>query len=180
VIKYTSVQKPVGRFAIKRRSHAAVDEPARSIKTHMTDNAMNKVEEYSNFVTSRLRPELDRAEQSRKETKDEISGYKDLEGRLRYFTENNVTEYESIVDLGYRSISCNAIGSATKIHVHVGMGFHVEMTMEEAIKFVKKRVNFLENDVLKRKERKVRETTEHIVVASSILDELKREMDWQT
>lgn len=146
----------------------------------MTDNAVvNKVEVYSNFVASRLRPELDLAEQSRKETKDEISGYKDLEGRLRYFKENEVTEYESTVDLGYRTISCSAIGSATKIHVHVGMGFHVEMTIEEAIRFVKKRMNFLENDVLKRKERKVRETTDHIIVASSILDELKGEMEWQ-
>jgi prefoldin subunit 5 len=137
----------------------------------------NKVEEYTTFVGSRLRPELERAEQSRKETRDEISGYKDLEGRLRHFKENKVTNYESTVDLGFQMISCNATGNATKLYVHVGMGFHVEMTIEEAITFVRKRVNFLENDVLKRKERKVRETTDHIVVASSILEELTREME---
>jgi prefoldin subunit 5 len=140
---------------------------------------VNKVEEYSEFVTSTLRPELDRAQQSRTETRKEIAGYKNLGKQLRNFKETNIMEYESNVDLGYQTVSCNAVGDLTGIYLHVGMGFHIEMTIEEAIEFVKKRLEFLESEVLKRKELKVRETTEHLIVASSILDDLTRERERQ-
>jgi prefoldin subunit 5 len=142
-----------------------------------SDEIGNKVEEYSKFIVYKLRPELDRAEQTRRDTANEIAGYKDLREQLERFGETKMMEYESMVDLGYHTISCRAVGDLTKIHVHVGMGFHVEMTIPEAFKFVNKRLLFLENDVLKQKDRKVREMTDHIMVASSILDELTRDME---
>ena len=81
-----------------------------------------------------------------------------------------------MVDLGHGTLFCNAVGELDTIYVHVGMGFHVEMTVTEAIAFVKKRLSFLETNVLKRKEAQVREITDHIVTASAILDELTQQM----
>lgn len=141
----------------------------------MTEDISEKMEEYSHFVTQKLRPELDRAELSRNESRAEMNEYRELLQRLTEIQSKSLQEMETMVDLGHQLIYCNAVANLETIFVHTGMGFHVELTIQEAIPFVKKRISFLEKDVLKRKEARVREITQHIVAASAILDELTRE-----
>jgi len=128
------------------------------------DEIVKKIQEYSEFVSHRLRPDLDLAEKSKKETLNEIAGYEELREKLLHFAETKMTEYESMVDLGYQRISCKAIGDVSKICIHVGMGFHVEMTIDESLKYVMKRLEFLQTIVLKRKEQKVNQTTQRITM----------------
>ena len=137
----------------------------------------NKVEEYSRFVSGKLRPELGRAEKSLKDTIVEIEEYNDLVQRLKGFQKEKKTEMDTTVNLGHETIYCKAVGKLDMIYIHVGMGFHVEMTIPEAIQFVQARLTFLKNDVLKRRQVKVLEINNHIVAASAILDELHQ--DWQ-
>lgn len=135
-----------------------------------------KVEEYSRFVSEKLRPELERAEKSRGETMAEMSEYNGLLEQLKGFQKEEKSEVEALVNLGHETIYCNAVGKLEMIHVHVGMGFHVEMTISEAIRFVQLRLTFLKNDVLAKKEVRVYDITEHIIAASAILDGLNQQL----
>lgn len=141
-----------------------------------SEDIVEKMEEYSQFVTQKLRPELERAEKSRDETRREMKEYDDLFQRLTGFKKEAIKEINTVVDLGHGTLFCNARGELDSIYVHVGMGFHVQMTIAEAIPFVKRRLTFLETNVLKRKEAQVREITDHIVTASTILDELTQQV----
>jgi len=142
-----------------------------------SEDITQKIEEYSLFVTQKLRPGLDRAEKSRHETRREIKEYNDLLEQLTGFKNESVKEINTLVDIGHGTLFCDALGDLDSIYVHVGMGFHVEMKIFEAILFVKERLSYLETSVLKRKEAQVREITDHIATASAILDELQMQQD---
>lgn len=135
-----------------------------------------KMEEYSRFVSEKLRPELESAERSRSEVRAEIIEYRNLSEKLKGFQKEKKNELETMVDLGYETLYCNAVANLSVIYVHVGMGFHVEMTLPEATNFIQQRLSFLENDVLKSKELRVQEITDHITGASAILDGLNQEL----
>jgi prefoldin subunit 5 len=62
------------------------------------------------------------------------------------------------------------------IFVHVGMGFHIELTIPEAIKFVEKRIEFLKLHKLDSKESKIKEIQEHISSAALLLNQLQEEI----
>jgi prefoldin subunit 5 len=84
---------------------------------------------------------------------------------------------ESMVDLGYGAVFCRAVvRDPTKIFVHVGMGFHVEMTMEGAREFVSQRTSFLKGSKLKEKEAKEKAVRDHLSTASIILNQLQTEL----
>jgi len=139
-----------------------------------------KIEEYSRFVSEKLHPELRSAETARNEVRAEIHEYKELGEKLKDFQKENKHDLETMVDLGHQTVYCNAVANLDKIYVHVGMGFHVEMSIAEAIRFIGKRVSFLEKDVLKGKDLRVREITNHIMGASAILDDLNQELQRST
>lgn len=140
------------------------------------EDITEKIEEYAKFVSKKLRPELSLAESSRDETRKEMKEYQELSDKLKAFQKEGTSELKTMVDLGHGAIHCNAIGNLDKIYLHVGMGFHVEMTIPEAIGFIDKRLDFLQKSVLKGKEAKVKEITDHIMEAATILDELNREL----
>lgn len=136
----------------------------------------SKIEEYSEFVSKKLRPELERAEKSRDAIRAEMKEYSDLVKQLENFRKEKKNYLQTMADLGEETIFCSAIGKLDMIYVNVGMGFHIEMTVPEAIHFVQLRLTFLKNDVLKGKELRVQDITEHVMAASLILDELNQEL----
>jgi prefoldin subunit 5 len=135
-----------------------------------------KMSEYSTFLDKVLRPELQSAESASRKVKTEIEEYNELGLRLKKLAKDKPSQLESMVDLGHKTIFCNAVAKVDSIFVHVGMGFHAELTIPEAIAFVDKRISFLENDSLSGKERKVTKVEDHIVSAGGILSELEREL----
>jgi prefoldin alpha subunit len=136
-----------------------------------------KMSEYSTFIDKVLRPELDEAKAASHKVKTEIQEYKELRERLDALKKETPNELESIVDLGYKSVFCRAVAKdPRKVFVHVGMGFHVEFNISEAIAFTRKRMSFLEDDFLSDKEKKVNEVKDHIASAGVILDKLEREL----
>ena len=136
-----------------------------------------KMSEYSTFIDKVLRPELETSKSASQKVKDEIDEYNELRNRLRNLKKEDTPEVQSIVDLGYKTVFCRAVAQdAQKVFVHVGMGFHVEFTLPEAIEFTTKRIHYLQDDVLADKDKKVREVQEHIASAGIILEQLEREL----
>ena len=142
-----------------------------------------KIKEYSTFVENILGPQYDAAETARKESAKTVSEYKELLEKLEIMMRSQqesdkgqTAVVEQQVDLGYRTIYCNAVATdPSTVCVHVGMGFHVELRIAEALAFVKKRILFLEKNHVARKERKANEIREHLRSSQMILDQLQQE-----
>lgn len=128
-----------------------------------------KIDEYRSFLDQTLRPEMALAQSAKQVVDEEIQAYEDLQHRLPTLP-STLT-----VDLGWNKAYCEAlIDSDSKIFVDVGMGFHVELTAEEAADFCAQRLQFLQRKLADRKE-KLRKVEEHVSTAEDILDHLANE-----
>ena len=135
---------------------------------------------YVHFVGNVLKPKLLNAESEASIVRAEIINFEELATHMKDRITSGKTgeSTESMVDLGHKTIFCNAmVNNPNKIFVKVGIGFHVELTPEEASIFAKKRISFLKANKLKEKESEVKEIKGHIQSASIILDQLHAEIE---
>mmetsp|Transcript_19551 Transcript_19551/g.53834 ORF Transcript_19551/g.53834 Transcript_19551/m.53834 type:complete len:141 (+) Transcript_19551:4360-4782(+) len=134
------------------------------------EDVADRIAEYQTFVDQVLRPELQTVQRSAGETVQELKDYNDLVNRLHRL------EPLAQVDLGHQKVFCQAeFDPDNIILVHVGMGFHVELTIPEAVSFCSKRIQFLEH-VLETKRAKVKRVEEHLESSSLILQELSKQI----
>jgi prefoldin subunit 5 len=140
-----------------------------------------KLKEYSTFIDRKLHPELKKRVDAREQVEEEIADYRDLSTKLKALDQQDGdSPLEAMVDLGHDTVYCRGVASAESkqqlmMHVHVGMGFHVELTIPEALAFSEKRIRFLEQILKKRVEASTM-VARHIESSLLILEELAREM----
>lgn len=144
----------------------------------MTDQGgavlQEQAEQFRTFLKNTLRPELKRLRHKEAEVEQEINDYQDLIDRLALIQEKSL-QLES-VDLGHRMVFCHAnIPDTSRIFVHVGMGFHVELTLTEAVEYSKKRIHFLRSIVFRNIQTKITKVVEHIRSTEELLDVMARE-----
>ena len=159
----------------------------------------SKIENYSSFINSTLRPQLEAAVKAREEVERDIKEYEALQAKLANMTytakptrekiisdntcssdddagEGKKDQTETVVDLGHEVIYCKAvIDDPSKIYVHTGMGFHVEMTMDEAAAFIGKRIRLLRQS-LELKTQKATTIAVHIEETILVLQQLGNEV----
>jgi prefoldin subunit 5 len=77
------------------------------------------------------------------------------------------------VDLGHNKVFCRASADdISTVFVNVGMGFHAELLIPEALVFVEKRIRFLQDQVLSRRVSRTKQVEQHILSSEAILDQL--------
>ncbi|GAX21011.1 hypothetical protein FisN_1Lh319 [Fistulifera solaris] len=131
-----------------------------------------KRNEYARFLRTVLQPNLDTALQKEREVQQEIRDYEELIGNLRAGIPSQLT-----ADLGYKKIHCNAtVQSNQHVFVNVGMGFHVEFEVGEAIEFCEHRVCFLRNQVLPKRTKDSDSIRQHIRESEMILEAIVSEL----
>ena len=147
-----------------------------------------QLNEYAGVVDRILKPELVEAEEAAQAVRQEMDDYRDLGDRLQPSGDNkNVLPKEMMVDLGYQTLFCNAKIKRTakasdsspppeQLFVHVGMGFHVELTVSEARDYIEKRLEYLQRAKLSKQEAKIAEIKDHIRSATMLLHQLQQEM----
>jgi hypothetical protein len=165
--------------------------PASSSTSTADDNEIQQqLYEYGRFIQDVLQPQLVVTKSLADDVRSEIANYEDLGQRLDRLIQqqqHQQQEHEqpppsppltsTMVDLGYEAIFCPAvIHDTNKVFVNVGMGFHVEMTIDTAKEFVMKRISFLKGNKLLSKERKEVEIMDHIQSATIILNQLQTEL----
>ena len=144
-----------------------------------SEDLQEQLSYYIRFVEKVLKPKLLNAESAANVVRAEITNYEELAARMKGRTTAGKDEepIEHMVDIGHKTVFCNAVvKEPNKIFVKVGIGFHVELTPEEASKFAKKRISFLRANKLEEKETEIKEIKAHIQSASIILDQLHTEM----
>jgi len=153
----------------RRQEHKEEDGPTEQ-------ELRSKLDEYIHFIDHTLQPQLKIAISQREEVESEIKEYEELKSNLRMMKQDKIKD-EAMVDLGHELIYCQAkITDRKHVFVHVGMGFHAEFTMDEAIIFIDRRIGYLSRDRLSDRVDKARQVASHLENALELLESLGGEI----
>lgn len=107
----------------------------------------SKVQEYEAFANDVLRKKLDAVTQRRRQLEAERDEWVELQRGVTALHQEGRREVKSLVDLG-SGVHCQAaVPDATRICVSVGLGFHVECTLEEAARVAEARAKLLQDKI---------------------------------
>ncbi|XP_041858933.1 protein UXT isoform X2 [Melanotaenia boesemani] len=106
-------------------------------------NVEQKVLQYEAFLDEVLRRDLQKVMEQRDQVYEKISQYLQLKNTIQSLQEAGSQQLKTDVDLGCNFYVQAEIEDSSRILVSVGFGFFVEMTHDEALRFVEKKTNQL-------------------------------------
>lgn len=111
-----------------------------------TVNITNRVLEIESFVNDVLKPELNDVCQKLDETNSEIMEYMQLKNTIEMFQKmRSVKEpFKSMTDIGCSFYMETRSDDLSKILINISDEYFVEFTLEEALKYVVKRIDLLQ------------------------------------
>ncbi|XP_029974794.1 protein UXT [Salarias fasciatus] len=102
-----------------------------------------KVLEYEHFINEVLRRDLQKVMEQRDEVYEKISQYLQLKNTIQSLQGSESKQLKVDVDLGCNFFVQAEVEDSSRILVSVGFGFFVEMTHDEALRFIEKKTNQL-------------------------------------
>ncbi|KAG2200696.1 hypothetical protein INT46_008820 [Mucor plumbeus] len=102
------------------------------------------IKKYDEFISMKLKPSLKKELDERDIIFNSISEYQKLNTQIETIQENKLDELKTMVDLGSQFFVQAHVPDTKYIYVNVGFGFHVQFTLEEAKKFIEKKVIHLQ------------------------------------
>ena len=152
-----------------------------------------KVNEYVRFIDHTLHPQLKIAITQREDIEKELHEYQQLKDNLTriQLSESSLGDHDRDrdrdrapmvkVDLGHETIYCRAkFLSPDRIFLSIGMGFHTELTIDEALKAIDLRMNFLSTEKLPKRVENAKTVAGHLEAAMDLLQSLGEEMRMRT
>ncbi|XP_053390722.1 protein UXT-like [Mercenaria mercenaria] len=104
----------------------------------------SKVLEYERFVNEKLKEDLRLILEQRDKTYGQIAEYLQLKTTIEKIKESKQTEgLKTKVDIGCNFYVQANVPDSSRIYVFIGFGFFLEMTLDEALKFIGKRTKLL-------------------------------------
>ena len=155
-----------------------------TIESSEKENAEAKLKQYATFIDQTLHPELKKRVEAREEIEHEMNEYRDLSAKLQALNSSSSSMPKAMVDLGHQTAYCEAVlttttTSALKLYVHIGMGFHAEMTVPEALAFCDERLLFLSR-VLTQRADSAMQVARHLKSSLLLLEQLANEVGGRT
>eukprot|EP00243_Klebsormidium_subtile_P008070 TRINITY_DN3713_c0_g1_i1.p1 TRINITY_DN3713_c0_g1~~TRINITY_DN3713_c0_g1_i1.p1 ORF type:complete len:142 (-),score=36.10 TRINITY_DN3713_c0_g1_i1:558-983(-) len=98
-----------------------------------------KIAEYEAFVEQRLMVDLEKASNEREKLLQQIQEYTSLADSVKLLQANNTHQLHTMMNLGSDVLAQARVPDATRIFVDIGLGFHAELTWDEAIAFCQKK-----------------------------------------
>ncbi|CAO3664096.1 unnamed protein product [Umbelopsis ramanniana] len=100
---------------------------------------------YDQFVNEKLKPNLKATLDARDSLYDLTSEYLKLKLQIETIQNNDLMEMKTMVDLGSNFYVQAKIPDTKFVYINVGFGFHVQMTLKEALEFIEKKTQQLQN-----------------------------------
>jgi prefoldin subunit 5 len=141
-----------------------------------------KLKEYSKFIDSTLHPELKRTVSAREETQDDIREYHELYDKLIVMNHNREQKeetppLEALANMGHELCYCTAVvEDPSTVFIDVGLGFFVELTLDEALSVILKRIAFLETKKLPKRIEDARKVAADVESSIIMLEALARDL----
>ncbi|GBG64948.1 hypothetical protein CBR_g48697 [Chara braunii] len=117
-----------GRFAMARGKGPKAEDEGMSRE--------QKIAKYEQFIEERLKTDLQHVMTERNKINEELKSYRDLEKSIRLLQVNDLTSMRSMVNLGSEVYAQAQIDDTSHLFVDIGLGFHVEFTLQEALNFI--------------------------------------------
>ncbi|XP_023141590.2 protein UXT [Amphiprion ocellaris] len=106
-------------------------------------NVGQKVVQYENFINEVLKRDLQKVLEQRDVVYEKISQYLQLKNTIQSLQEAESLRLKTDVDLGCNFYVQAEVDDSSRIFVAVGFGFFVEMTHDEALRFIDKKTSQL-------------------------------------
>ncbi|TKS65230.1 Protein UXT [Collichthys lucidus] len=106
-------------------------------------NVEEKILQYEKFISDVMRRDLERVLEQRDSVYEKISQYLQLKNTIQSLQDSGSQQLKTDVDLGCNFYVQAEVEDSSRIFVAVGYGFFVEMTHEEALRFIDKKTNQL-------------------------------------
>ena len=109
-----------------------------------------KVESYEAFLNERLKTDLKKVMDLRDNVNSEVAEYLQLRNVIERIKESDSAKKDTLrtmVDLGANFFCQARVTNPNKIFVCIGYGFYVELSLDEALSFIDKRVALLNSRV---------------------------------
>lgn len=107
---------------------------------------LSKVIKYEAFVNDRLKSDLKAVVECRDKLFSQISSYESLKTCIEKIKQTSAGEIKALSDLGCNFYCKAKVLDTSKIYVEVGLGFFVELTLDEAHRFVEKKLEMIRHD----------------------------------
>jgi len=88
------------------------------------------------FITLTTIQMLEKALETRDKVYENLAKYLELRNNILMLKENNVTEIKTLINLGSEFYVHAVVPKISTIFVNIGLGFHIEFTHEEALKYI--------------------------------------------
>ena len=136
-----------------------------------------KLKEYSRFIDETLHPALKISVSAREETEADIREYQELHDKLAMIRDREKEPLEALVNLGHELAYCSAeVEDPSTVFIDVGLGFFVELTLDEAMSVILKRIAFLEKERLPKRIDDARKVAADMESSIIILEALVRDL----
>ena len=134
-----------------------------------------KITDYEAFVNERLRADLKGVLDARDAVYSDLSEYLQLRNVIEKIQEHGVgnRELKTMVDIGANFYAHVKVPDSSRIFVAVGFGFYVEFTLPEAMNFIQRKV-----DHLNEKGSRLAEEASHINARIKLVLEGLRELQF--
>jgi prefoldin subunit 5 len=117
----------------------------------MNEIPKDKVEAYEQFVNEKLKTDLKNVLQAQESIYSDIAEYLQIKDTIEKITSINeegsvnIKPLETKIDLGCNFYAKAKTDNVSRIYIAIGYGFHLEMSFNEALKFIEKKVKILNN-----------------------------------
>ncbi|CAM6087971.1 unnamed protein product [Calypogeia fissa] len=109
--------------------------------------AQSKIQKYENFVDTRLKPDLVHAISLRDKSYEQQRIFSDLAKNIQMLQENGLKKLKSMVNLGSEVYVQAEVPDTSRIFVDIGLGFHAEFTLDEALRYIDSKQLLLTKEV---------------------------------
>lgn len=111
-----------------------------------------KVELYEKFLNEQLKSDLRTVLNEREKLFSEIAEFVQIKTTIENILDkqeksNEVVELKTKIDLGCNFYVNAEIPDTSKIFISIGYGFYLEMTLKEALKFIEKKIKFINETI---------------------------------
>ncbi|KAI9221801.1 Prefoldin subunit-domain-containing protein [Blastocladiella britannica] len=130
-----------------------------------------EIEKYTDFVENHLRVDLRAVLAERESILEQSIEYGKLSTQIQTIKDAGLTEMKTQVDLGSNFYVQAKVPDTQFIYVNVGFGFHLELTLDEALAFLERKTSHLQEKANKCT-RKASEIKAHIQIIMGTLEEL--------
>ena len=107
---------------------------------------LSKVIKYESFVNDRLKSDLKTVLECRSKLFTQIASYETLKTCIEKMKQTPTGEMKALSDLGCNFYCKAKVLDTSKMCVEVGLGFFVELTLDEAHRFVERKLEMLKRE----------------------------------